>query len=950
MALLGWLLLAVCFAPSADECRFTDGPIVVDGKADEPAWKHAAVIDRFGQPWLGEKGKASKTRARLLWDREFFYFFAEMDDSDLFADIKEHDGKTWLNDCFEIFLKPSAKNPGYYEFHVTPAGTMMDMFIPDRAKWNYDSAAKRDVFHWRAKVQIKGTINQTGERDFGWSCEGRIPWSDLAQTGGRPKPDDEWKFSLCRYDYDAGGKNVHATTISPLTKFNFHRHEEFPSLRFLGPKESPGTKTLTLPPLPARPVSKVVGSPDPPPPFRTRRAFDKLRPNFPIAARFQPGTKELIFIDEAGPYAPTKLRHTNGGPESGEFETLIDFGKGVAYDLCFHPKFAENGYLFLSINEPIGGDKNLLTRIKRYTIDRKPPFRLDPKSEVVIIEWPSNGHNGGALAFADDGLLFVTAGDGTSESDIDLVGQNLSKLHAKVLRIDVDYPEAGRRYSVPKDNPFVNKSNARPETWAFGLRNPWRMTFDRESKQLWLAQNGQDQWEQVYLITRGGNYGWSLYEGSRPFYTERQRGPGPILPPTVEHPHSEARSLTGGFVYRGKRFPELVGAYLYGDYSTGRIWAVKHDGKKATSMEVARSRLMITGFTEDTDGEILILDHRGDGAGGFHTLERTPPLKPSTFPRKLSETGLFERTASHLMHPGVIPYDVAVSFWSDGADKARWLAMPAGGKIGHAASRGWNFPDLTTLVKSFATTEQTPDGPKRRWFESRLLTKQDGEWFGYSYRWNDEQTDAELVEAAGADLEMTINGKRQVWRYPSRTECMMCHSRAANYVLGLSDAQMNVDREFAGRNVNQIDAYEALGFFEPELTSSSPLSRQRLVDPFQVGPPLETRVRSWLHANCSFCHVKEGGGNARMELDVAAATKDAGIIGVRPMHPLPGMTDACIVSPGKPKNSTLLERIRRRTPKDSGGMPPLATHAVDEQAIKLIEEWIRTLPEGQARR
>lgn len=945
--MFGWLLIALCLAPPADECRFTDGPIVVDGKAEEPAWKHAVVIDRFGQPWLKEKGKSSKTRARLLWDREYFYFFAEMEDSDLFADIKEHDGRTWLNDCFEVFLKPSPKNPGYYEFHVTPAGTLMDMFIPDRAKWNYDNAAKRDSFRWRAKVSIKGTLNQSGDRDFGWSCEGRIPWSDFAQTGGRPNPGDEWKFSLCRYDYDAGGKNVHATTISPLTSYDFHRHEEFPSLRFVGPKESPGAKVPALPALTPPPKSNVVGSPDPPPPFRTKRAFDKLRPNFPIAARMQPGSKELIFIDEASPYAPTKLRRTKGGPETGEFETLLDFPAGVAYDLCFHPKFAENGCLFLSVNEPVGADKKLHTRIKRYTIDRKPPYRLDPKSEVVIIEWPSNGHNGGALAFADDGMLFVSSGDGTSESDLDLVAQDLSKLLAKVLRIDVDHPDAGRQYSVPKDNPFLDVPNARPETWAFGLRNPWRMTFDCELKQLWLAQNGQDQWEQVYLIERGGNYGWSLFEGSKPFYTERKRGPGPILPPTVEHPHSEARSLTGGFVYHGKKFPEFRGAYLYGDYSTGRIWAVKHDGKKATNSEVALSRLMITGFAEDADGEILVLDHRGDGAGGFHTLERTPPSKPSTFPRKLSETGLFSRTAGHVMHPGVIAYDVAVPFWSDGADKSRWLAMPAGGRIGYAPSKGWNFPDLTTLVKSFATIDQMREGPKRRWFETRLLTKQEGEWFGYSYRWNDEQTDAELVDATGADVEMAINGRRQVWRYPSRTECMMCHSRAANYVLGLSDAQMNVAR--AADQVGQIDAFEAWGLFDSPLLPTSPPNRLRLVDPFKEGPPLETRVRSWLHANCSFCHVKEGGGNSRMELDISTPTQGAGLVGVRPMHPLPGMADACIVSPGKRKGSTLLERVHRRPP-NSGGMPPLATHAIDERAVQLIEEWIRSLPEDQAAR
>ena len=949
MASFEWMLFAALVAPTADECRFTEGPIVVDGKADEEAWKYAAVVERFGQPWLGAKGKPARpTKAKVLWDREYFYFFAEMEDPDLFADITEHDGKTWLNDCFEIFLKPSLKDPGYYEFHVTPNGTTMDLFIPDRTKWNYHNAVKLDEFKWQAKAIARGTLNNPGDRDKGWSCEGRIPWSDFVKTGGRPKPGDEWRYSLCRYDYDTGGKNVHATTISPLTKYDFHRHEEFATMRFVGRKESPGTKVPALAPIAAPPASRVVGWPDPPPPYRAVRAFPKLRPNFPIAARFQPGAKELLFIDEPAAYEPTKLRRTKGGVETGEYETLLDFGKGVAYDLCFHPKFAENGYLFLSVNES-GPNGKLHTRIKRYTIERKPPYRFDPKSEAVIIEWPSAGHNGGAITFADDGLMFVSSGDGTSDSDVDIVGQDLTKLLAKVLRIDVDHPDAGRNYSVPKDNPFVNTPGARPETWAFGLRNPWRMSFDWESKKLWLAQNGQDHLEQVYLIEKGANYGWSLVEGSRPFYPERKQGPGPIRPPTSEHPHSEARSLTGGFVYRGKRFPELVGAYLYGDYSTGRIWAVTHDGLKPATREVARTRLMITGFCEDLDGEVVVLDHHGEGNGGFFTLERSPPPKPSTFPRKLSETGLFADTAKHVVHPGAIPYEVAVPFWSDGADKARWLVLPPGGKIGYQ-TKGWNFPDLTTVVKSFATTDETSAGPKRRWFETRLFTKQEGEWFGYSYRWNDAQTDAELVDAAGADVPTTINGRKQVWRYPSRTECMMCHSRAANFVLGLSEAQMNVERDFGGTRVNQLEALETWGLIEGRYLTVAPTAALRLVDPYKEGPPLENRVRSWLHANCSFCHVEAGGGNARMDLDLATAMTKTGLVGVKAMHSLPEMPGACIVTPGKPEQSTLTARLRRRPPKETGGMPPLATHVVDERAVKVIEEWIRSLPEGAAQR
>jgi glucose/arabinose dehydrogenase len=149
---------------------------------------------------------------------------------------------------------------------------------------------------------------------------------------------------------------------------------------------------------------------------------------------------------------------------------------------------------------------------------------------------------------------------------------------AKVLRIDVDHPHDGRHYSVPTDNPFVGVEGARPETWAYGFRNPWRMSVDPRTGHLWVGNNGQDLWEQIYLVERGANYGWSVYEGGQIFYANRQLGPTPVSKPTFDHPHSEARSMTGGVVYYGGKHPELQGAYIYGDYSTGKIWAAKVEG------------------------------------------------------------------------------------------------------------------------------------------------------------------------------------------------------------------------------------------------------------------------------------------------------------------------------------------------------------------------------------
>jgi hypothetical protein len=565
-----------------------------------------------------------------------------------------------------------------------------------------------------------------------------------------------------------------------------------------------------------------------------------------------------------------------------------------------------------------------------------------------------------------------------------------------VLRIDVDHPDQGRAYSVPKDNPFLNIKNARPETWAYGLRNPWRMTVDPKTGHLWVGNNGQDLWEQAYLVRKGNNFGWSVVEGSHPFYPNRQAGPTPIVQPTVEHPHSEFRSLTGGIVYYGKRFPELQGAYLYGDYSTGKIWGIRHDGTRALwHKELADTRLQITGFGVDSHGEILITDHRGQNQGGLYTLEATPKDQPpSTFPTTLSASGLFRSVKGHVVQPALIPYSVNAPLWSDGAYKERYIALPgADSRIDFTTWRGWNFPDQTVLVKSFALEMEEGNPASRRWIETRFLTNQRGEWFGYSYLWNDEQTEGTLVEAGGKDKEFRIrvplspehpNGVRQqTWHYPSRTECMVCHSRAANFVLGLTELQMNKVHDYGGVADNQLRTLEHLGVFrinwadeaknlmreeakakglsekavndylhrqtatrmqrEPvpsSLLTLPPEKYRRLTDPYDPKQPLAARARSYLHANCAQCHVEAGGGNAQMELEFTTSLDKANIINVKPLHHQFDLPDARLVAPGHPERSVLLHRIEHR---NAGFMPPLATSRVDRAAVQVIHDWIKQL-------
>lgn len=967
------------------ECRFTDGSISIDGKADEAAWKHAQVIDKFGLPWLTEPRAAkTATRARLLWDREKLYFFAEMDDADLFADIKEHDGNTWHNDVFELFFKPAEGKSGYYEFQVNAANTQFDMFMPDRGKGDFEKQKKEGDFEIKSAVVLRGSLNKRDDKDQGWTVEGSIPWRSLLRTGGRPVIDEVWRFSLCRYDYDMSFGDPELSNIltkSSVPKADFHHWEDYAPLKFVGPKKELSTRPQPLPNYQPLTTSRVVGSPDPPLPYRTVKAFPKLPMTFPITLVRQPGTDLMLVIVQDRPYSTTRICRFKDSPETTELEHILEQPKdGTAYGIVFHPKFAENGYVYIGWNGPMEdkpadkeGKKPKATRVTRYTMDRQPPYKLDPASAVEVISWESNGHNGGDVAFGLDGMFLVTSGDGTSDSDTNVTGQDLTKPLAKLLRIDVDRPADGKQYSVPKDNPFLGQKDVVPETYAYGFRNPWKLHVDPKTGHIWVGNNGQDLWEQVYFVRPGDNFGWSVFEGSHDFYLNRQLGPHKHTPPAAEHPHSESRSLTGGVTYHGTKLPELQGAYIYGDHSTGRVWGIKHDGKTVTWHKLlVDTPFNVSGFAIDTHGELLIADHHGEGKGGYYYLEPPPPVeqteKTPEFPKTLSASGLFASVKDHQMAAGLVPYSVNSPLWSDGAYKERYIAIPhkpdQDMRIGFTTNRGWFFPDETVLVKSFALESEPGNAATRKWIETRFLVKQQGEWAGYSYVWNDEQTEGTLVAGEGMDRAYKVGGKQQTWHYPSRTECMVCHSRAANYVLGLTEAQMNKDHDYGGARDNQLHTLECLGMLkvnyageidtskqaknqrgpagENGLLSKNPDQYKKLADPYDDKAPLEARVRSYLQSNCAHCHVDAGGGNAQFNAEFTATLAETKLIDVAPVHHKFDLPDAKLVAPGHPERSVLLYRLSHR---GRGQMPQLATSLVDEKAVKVFEEWIKSLKE-----
>jgi glucose/arabinose dehydrogenase len=1008
-------------AGMASECRFTEAPIAIDARADEPAWAKAAAIEEFlvaGGDRGGEKPSAA-TRVRLLWDREHLYVLAECTAAE-------------AGDAVALVLRPAASRPDHYVFKVAANGGVEADFFEDEA-------AGRGGRFW---VESATSRRPAGEPP-GWTAELRIPWIAFFRTWGRPETGAEWSFAASRGDPARAG-------WSSTARFNgrpaaLHDLAALGTLRF-APDPAPRPFGIAVRPKP--PVHRMQGSPDPPPPYTIESAFPQARLRHVIYVCQQPKSDRLLFVSESYGADPSKVRRIPDRPDAtpDDIETLLDdktatYVNVVHYSIAFHPRFAENGLVYIGCNS--GPRKDAATeeekkgprrtRVLRYRMDPAPPWRLDLKSETEIISWVSDGHNGGAVAFGNDGLLYVTSGDGSMDSDGWLTGQDLTRLNAKVLRIDVDHPDPGREYSVPKDNPFVGQEGIRPETWAYGLRNPWRLDIDRETGDVWVGNNGQDITEQVYLIERGANYGWSAHEGSRPFVPARLAGPSPFSPPTCEHDHSEARSLTGGIVCRDMRLADLEGEYVYGDHVTGRIWSVPHDDADASKPRLlADTRLMITSFARNHAGDLLVTDFYVGAEGGIYRIVPRPPQEAAAgFPRRLSETGLFASVPRHEMAAGAIPYDVNAPQWADGAEAVRFFVLPERmmqrQPQGHVADvparirvesyQGWKLPDASVVVQSLAFPGKPGDPASRKWIETRVLLQNEGDWAGYTYRWRDDQQDADLVAAEGAEAEIALAaGGTQRWRFPSRAECMVCHSQAANMLLGLSTVQFNRDFDYhaalggSATTDSQLRTLEHLGLVEMDVDSQArgriaglvqrevraalpapppsaadeerkrfekaladataaldksctesetrkaagpvpaprsamlfvpPSAMPRLVDPRNEAADLGTRVRSYLHANCSCCHIGAGGGNSRIMFDFSTPTPDTQAIDQKPMHATFDLTDARIVAPGAPERSILHYRLSRR---GQAQMPPLGSAVVDEAAVDLVRRWIESLP------
>ena len=325
------------------------------------------------------------------------------------------------------------------------------------------------------------------------------------------------------------------------------------------------------------------------PPDGSDRLYVVLQPGRIV---FFPNDRE---VDSAELFLDIRDRVNDRGEEEG----LL----GLAFD----PQYADNGHLYVyySASSP---RRSVVSRFSASA-----DGRADPGSERVLLEvaQPFSNHNGGQIAFGPDGYLYIALGDGGSRGDPQGNGQDLGTLLGSILRIDVSAVDSTGAYAVPADNPFVGHSGARPEIWAYGLRNPWRFSFDRATGDLWTADVGQNRFEEVDIIRPGLNYGWNIMEGEECFARSDCDRTG-LEMPVAEYGREDGCSVTGGYVYRGSSLPSLYGAYVYGDYCSGRIWALRHDGDEVTEhMQIVDSGLRIPSFAEDAAGELYVLSFDG---------------------------------------------------------------------------------------------------------------------------------------------------------------------------------------------------------------------------------------------------------------------------------------------------------------------------------------------------
>ena len=685
-----------------------------------------------------------------------------------------------------------------------------------------------------------------------------------------------------------------------------------------------------------------------------------------------PGTDKLMLLGQEGLVWILENDDTRG-----ETKLVLDISKQVVttsdaglLGVAFHPEFNDANsnhwreiYFFYTYR--FKGDEPLFNRLSRFKFSENLNTILPSSEEILIQQYDRNGlHNGGDMFFDNDGYLYVSLGDEGGSNNFYGNAQKINaSLFSGVIRIDVDldstrshpirrYPlspedspegfpdNINQHYMIPNDNPWVSETGDNlEEFFAIGLRSPHRMYYDTLTENIWVADVGQSAKEEISLLTKGSNAQWPYQEGSRVF---SQRKPDSIIgietPPIFDYGRDQGLCIIGGLVYRGDKYADLKGQYIFGDYVSNNIWALDPQQNNKVTFLCKVSNLKPVSFLSSPEGFIYVLTLDGN------IFKLTTEVVLQEIPNLLSQTGAFTDVKNLEPAPGIIPYDVNSPLWSDGASKKRWISVPhASGGIAFTSDSTWDFPIGTVFIKHFELPVSN-DSVVR--LETRFfIIDENKKGYGITYKWNREGTNAELIangELVNEEILLTHGGvsTTQTWSFPSRTQCLDCHNSNAGYVLGVKTAQPNkpfVYRE-TGITDNQLRTWDHLGLFSESLAEIDVEMLPRLASVKDTTASLQFRVRSYLDANCSYCHMPEGVDAA---FDARSST---------PLL-LQRLINQDIVSRNsatgnkviKPHSLDSSELWLRDKSLGEDKMPPLGKNTLDEAYLNVLKNWIISL-------
>jgi glucose/arabinose dehydrogenase len=717
--------------------------------------------------------------------------------------------------------------------------------------------------------------------------------------------------------------------------------------------------------------------------FTWTNAFGSLVFTNPVAIVSPPGETNRLFVVERGGQivvltnlaSPNRTIFMDLSPVviyTGDIDWSDEQG---LLGLAFHPGYATNGFLYVfytgNTTTDLGAGRH--DTLARYAVSSTNANQGDPDSgQILFAQFDrADNHNAGDVHFGPDGYLYVSLGDeGGSEGQYGNTQRIDLNFFSGIIRLDVDKRATNlapnphpalmgqTNYLVPADNPWVGVSafnglsvaatNVRTEFYAVGLRNPWRFSFAPDNT-LYCGDVGQFTREELDVIEKGKNYGWNFWEGFYQRTNNAQIPPGFVhAPPILDYARNVGYTIIGGLVYQGPRFTQLYGAYIYGDSGSGTIWALRRNGTNVISNQALttddRNAAGYAGFsafgTDPSNGDILYADVQDGTNGAVKRLIYNGTTNGTPLPPTLAATGIFTNLATLAVAPGIVPYDLNVSFWSDNAIKTRWFSVPNTNlTIGFNPDGNWTFPTGTVWIKHF-DLEMTNGVPaSRQRLETRVLVRNTNGVYGVTYRWGGSTTNAALVGEGGLDESFTLDdgtgvARTQVWHYPSQIECLQCHTALGGYGLGMNTAQFNKDYNYNGTVTNELLALSQAAYFNTNVTG---VRFMRALAPLtNTAVSLEYRVRSYLAANCVQCHQPGGSALGLWDARITTPTTSAGLV-KGPLVANEGDLNNQLLVPGSLASSMMLTRI-----SSPGGlrMPPLASNLLDTNAINLLSAWI----------